>query len=42
MAFRYAVIRENMYGAKFNLVPIVKMVDTTDSYETEEAGKYLF
>lgn len=39
IAFRYAVIRENMYGAKFNLVPIVKLVDETDTYEAEQAGK---
>lgn len=39
MAFRYAVIRENMYGTKFNLEPIVKMVDETDTYEVEHAGK---
>lgn len=40
MAFGYAINRENMYGAKFNLVPIIKKIDTTDSYETEEAGKF--
>lgn len=28
-----------MYGAKFNLVPIVKLVDETDTYEAEQAGK---
>lgn len=39
MAFRYAVIRENMYGAKFHLDPIVKIVDETDTYEVEQAGE---
>lgn len=40
IAFRYAVIRENMYGAKFNLVPNVKIVDATDTFEVEQAGKF--
>lgn len=39
MAFRYAVIRENMYGASFRLEPIVKLVDETDTFEVEQAGE---
>lgn len=40
IAFRYAVIRENMYGAKISFVPITKVVDLTDTYEAEQAGKF--
>lgn len=39
IAFKHAVFRENMYGAKFNLVPIIKNIDATNTYEAEEAGK---
>lgn len=39
IAFRYAVIRENMYGSKINFVPSIKIVDATDTYEAEQAGK---
>lgn len=39
IAFKHAVFRENMYGAKFNLVPVIKVIDTTNTYEAEQAGK---
>lgn len=41
IAFRYAVIRENMYGAKLNFVPVIKVVDATDTYEAEQAGEFI-
>lgn len=40
IAFRYAVIRENMYGAKLNFIPITKVIDATDTYEAEQAGEF--
>lgn len=40
IAFRYAVIRENMYGAKLNFVPVTKVVDATNTYEAEQAGEF--
>lgn len=39
IAFKYAVIRENMYDGKFELVPIIKTIQSTDSYSAEQAGK---
>lgn len=39
IAFKHAVFRENMYGAKFNLVPIIKNIDATNTYEAEAAGE---
>lgn len=29
-----------MYGAKFNLVPVIKVIDSTNTYEAEQAGKF--
>lgn len=29
-----------MYGAKFNLVPIIKTIDTTNTYDAELAGEF--
>lgn len=40
IAFKYAVFRENMYGAKFNLVPIIKTIDASNTYEAEQAGEF--
>lgn len=42
IAFKHAVFRENMYGAKFNLVPMVKNIDATNTYEAEQAGRLNF
>ena len=42
IAFKHAVFRENMYGAKFTLVPIIKIIDATNTYDAEEAGKNAF
>lgn len=40
LAFKHAVIRENIANFnKFNLVPIIKNIDITNTYEAEEAGK---
>lgn len=39
IAFNYAVIRENMYGAKFNMVPTIKVIDATNTFEVEQAGE---
>lgn len=40
IAFKHAVYRENVFGAKFNLVPIIKIIDTTNTYLAEQAGKF--
>lgn len=39
IAFKHAVFRENMYGAKFYLVPMIKNIDATNTYEAEQAGR---
>lgn len=39
IAFKHAVYRENIYGGKFNLVPITKVIDTKNTYLVEQAGK---
>lgn len=38
IAFRHAVLRENMYNA-FELKPIIKRIDPFDSFEAERTGK---
>lgn len=38
-AFKHAVYRENIFGAKFSLVPIIKVIDTKNTYLAEQAGK---
>lgn len=38
VSFRYAIIRENMYNPKIELVPIIKKVDPSDSFQTEKIG----
>lgn len=40
IAFKQALFRENMYGAKFNLVPVIEVVDTVNTYEVEQTGKF--
>lgn len=40
IAFKYAVIRENMYDGKFELVPVIKTIQSTESYGAEQAGEY--
>lgn len=40
IAFKYAVIRENMFDGKFELVPVIKTIQSTDSYAAEKEGKY--
>lgn len=40
IAFKYAVIRENMYDGKFELVPVIKTIQSTESYAAEQAGEY--
>lgn len=42
IAFKYAIFRENMYGAKFNLVPNIKVIDATNTFEVEQAGEQHF
>lgn len=39
LSFKHAIFRENMYGAKFNLVPVIKVLDTTNTYDVEQAGE---
>lgn len=39
IAFRYALIRENMYNARLEFVPIIRRIDATDSYQAEKAGQ---
>lgn len=39
IAFKYAVIRENMYDGKFELVPVIKTIQSTESSAAEQAGK---
>lgn len=39
MAFKHAVYRENMFGGKFNLKPITKVIDTKNTYLVEQVGK---
>lgn len=39
IALKYAVIRENMYDNKFELVPMIKTIQSTDSYSAEQASK---
>lgn len=40
-AFRYAVIRENMYNLKHELVPIIRKIDESDTCEAETVGELL-
>lgn len=42
IAFKYAVNRENMYGAKFIMVPTIKVIDATNTFEVEQAGEWRF
>lgn len=43
IAFKHAVIRENIANFnKFNLVPIVKNIDTTNTFEAEQTGELKF
>lgn len=39
IAFKHAVFRENIVGAKFKLVPIIEVIDTKNTYLAEQAGK---
>lgn len=40
LAFKHAVVRENIANFnKFYLVPIIKNIDITNTYEAEEAGE---
>lgn len=41
IAFKYAVIRENMYDGKFELVPVIKTIQSTESSAAEQAGKLI-
>lgn len=41
IAFKHAVLRENMYNA-FELVPIIKKIEQTDSFEAEKTGDIWF
>lgn len=41
IAFKYAVIRENMYDGKFELVPVIKTIQSTESSAAEKAGKLI-
>lgn len=39
IAFKHAMFRENMFGAKFSLEPVIKVIDTKNTYLAEQAGK---
>lgn len=39
IAFKHAIYRENIFGGKFNLVPITQVIDTKNTYLAEQAGK---
>lgn len=39
IAFKYAAIRESMYGTKYDLVPIILKVDIDNIHAVREAGK---
>lgn len=38
MAFRYAVIRENLYNSRIEFVPLIRYVDPMDSFQAEKVG----
>lgn len=40
IAFRHAVLRENMYNS-FEFTPIIKKIDSYDSFEAERIGNFL-
>lgn len=38
MAFRFAIIRENLYNSRLEFVPLVQIVDPLDSFQAEKVG----
>lgn len=38
MAFRFAIIRENLYNSRLEFVPLVRIVDPMDSFQAEKIG----
>lgn len=38
IAFRHAVIRENMYNPKMELIPLIRKIDPTDSFQAEKVA----
>lgn len=42
IAFRNAIIRENMYNQRVEFIPIVKLVDRDDSFKAQKIGAYFF
>lgn len=38
IAFRHAVIRENMYNPKMELIPLIRKIDPADSFQAEKVA----
>lgn len=36
IAFRYAIYQENMYNPRIEFVPVVRIVDPSDSFQAEK------
>lgn len=39
LAFRYAIARENMYNSRLEFLPLVRLVDPTDTFQAEKTGR---
>lgn len=42
IAFRNAIIRENMYNPKVEFIPIIQKVDRDDSFKAQKIGSYQY
>lgn len=40
IAFRNAIIRDNMYNQRIEFIPIVERIDRDDSFKAERIGLY--
>lgn len=40
IAFRNALLRENMDNTKFEFIPLVRQVDKEDSFQAEKLGLF--
>lgn len=40
IAFRNALLRENMDNTKFEFIPLVRQVDKEDSFQAEKIGLF--
>lgn len=39
MAFKAAILRENMHALTYRLEPAIELVDSSNSFEAQQAGK---